>query len=78
MTLWGPVALWALASMVPLGCSPPPPSTNPAATLAIVNARVWTGNADQPWAEAVAVRDEKIAAVGTEDEIRPSSARGPK
>ena len=39
------------------------------ATLAITDARVWTGNADQPWAEAVASRNEKIFAVGTNAEI---------
>jgi predicted amidohydrolase YtcJ len=36
-----------------------------AATLIIRNARVWTGNPAQPWAEAVAVRGERIAAVGS-------------
>jgi len=38
-------------------------------TLAIVNARVWTGNPAQPWATAVAVSGEKISAVGTSAEI---------
>ncbi len=35
------------------------------ATLAIINARVWTGDSAQPWAEAVAMAGERIAAVGT-------------
>lgn len=39
------------------------------ATLVITDARVWTGNPDQPWAEAVASRDEKIVAVGSSAEI---------
>jgi predicted amidohydrolase YtcJ len=39
-------------------------------TLAIVNARVWTGEPSLPWAEAIAVSDDKISAVGTNDEIR--------
>lgn len=38
-------------------------------TLAIVNARVWTGNPAQPWATAVAVTGERISAVGTSAEI---------
>ncbi len=38
-------------------------------TLAIVNARVWTGNPRQPWATAVAASGERIAAVGTSAEI---------
>ena len=40
-----------------------------AADLVILGARVWTGNADAPWAEAVAVRGERIAAVGSRAEI---------
>ena len=40
-----------------------------AITLAIVNARVWTGNPAQPWATAVAASGERIAAVGTSAEI---------
>jgi predicted amidohydrolase YtcJ len=39
-------------------------------TLAIVNARIWTGERSAPWAEAIAVRGERIAAVGSSDEIR--------
>lgn len=39
-------------------------------TLAIVNARVWTGDSVAPWAEAVAVSGDRITAVGTSDDIR--------
>ena len=39
------------------------------ATLAITGARVWTGDADQPWAEAIASRGENIIAVGSNAEI---------
>jgi len=42
----------------------------PPVTLAIVNARVWTGDPKHPWAEAVAASGEKIVAVGTSAEIR--------
>ncbi len=44
---------------------------NPASdvTLAIINARVWTGNPAQPWASAVAISGEKISAVGSSAEI---------
>lgn len=34
------------------------------ATLIVRNARVWTANTRQPWAQAVAIRGDKIAAVG--------------
>jgi predicted amidohydrolase YtcJ len=39
-------------------------------TLAVVNAKVWTGDPARPWAEAVAVSGEEIAAVGLGSEIR--------
>lgn len=32
------------------------------ATLVITGARVWTGNPGQPWADAVAVRDDRVLA----------------
>ncbi len=43
----------------------------PVASLAIVNARVWTGDAFRPWATAIAAAGEHILAVGAEEEIRP-------
>ena len=46
--------------------------------LAVVNARIWTGDSAHPWAEALAVSGERIAAVGTTAAIRehlPESAR---
>jgi hypothetical protein len=39
-------------------------------SLAIVNARVWTGDATRPWADAVAIAGEKVAAVGSSAEIK--------
>ena len=39
-------------------------------TLAVVNARVWTADPGQPWAEALAVSGERIAAVGSSAEVR--------
>ena len=39
-------------------------------TLAVVNARVWTGDSARPWADAVAVRGERIASVGSSAAIR--------
>jgi len=48
--------------------SPALPSPPPAA-LVVTGARVWTGDRRHPWAEAVAVRGERIVAVGTAAEI---------
>ena len=39
-------------------------------TLAVVNARVWTGDSTRPWAEAIAVRGDRIASVGSSAAVR--------
>jgi predicted amidohydrolase YtcJ len=39
-------------------------------SLAVVNARVWTGDTRRPWADAVAIRGDRIAAVGSSAEVR--------
>jgi predicted amidohydrolase YtcJ len=46
------------------------PAPAPVEALAIVNARVWTGDPRRPWADAVLVRGERLAAVGSSAEIR--------
>ena len=53
------------AQSAPLGVAPPP-----VRGLAIVNARVWTGDTRRPWADAILVRGERIEAVGSSAEIR--------
>jgi len=40
------------------------------ADLVLMNARVWTGSPGRPWAEAVAVRGDRIFAVGMTVEVR--------
>ena len=45
-------------------------------TLAIVNARVWTGDARRPWADAVAISGDRITAVGSSAEIRKLATAG--
>jgi predicted amidohydrolase YtcJ len=44
--------------------------------IILVNARVWTGNPGLPWAEAVAVRGDRILAVGTDKDVRRTAAPG--
>jgi predicted amidohydrolase YtcJ len=39
-------------------------------TLAIVNGAVWTADSTKPWAEAIAVSGDRIAAVGSSADIR--------
>jgi predicted amidohydrolase YtcJ len=50
--------------MSPTSSAPPP------VTLAVVNARVWTGNPARPWADALAVRGDRLALVGSSAEVQ--------
>ena len=40
-----------------------------APTLVLTGGRIWTGDATRPWAEAVAIRGDRIVAVGSATEI---------
>jgi predicted amidohydrolase YtcJ len=46
------------------------PAPAPVTALAIVNARVWTGDPKRPWADAVLVRGDRIDAVGSSAELK--------
>jgi predicted amidohydrolase YtcJ len=52
------------------------PAPRPPVTLAVVNARVWTGDPRRPWADGVAVRGDRLAAVGSSAEIRKLASGG--
>ncbi len=65
------LALLCFAALVTTSLAQAP---KPADTL-IVNAKIYTVNAKHPWAEALAIRGETIAAVGTRVEIE--KLRGP-
>ncbi|MPZ18095.1 MAG: amidohydrolase family protein [Luteitalea sp.] len=45
-------------------------------TLIIVNARAWTADPAHLWAEAIAVAGDRVAAVGSTDEIRAMADEG--
>jgi predicted amidohydrolase YtcJ len=47
----------------------------PAADVILIHAKIYTVNARQPWAQALAIRDGKILAVGTDGDI--TQYRGP-
>jgi predicted amidohydrolase YtcJ len=53
------------------------PSSTPTA-LAIVNARVWTGDPRRPWADAVFLRAGRIEAVGSSAEVRKRAGAATK
>ena len=65
-----PIALAAALTLTACMRTAPPGSAADPITLAVVNARVWTGDPRRPWADAIAVRGERIAAVGSSAEIR--------
>ena len=46
------------------------------ASLVVKDARVWTGNPELPWAEAVASRGDKIIAVGTNADVDAYISQG--
>ena len=39
-------------------------------TLAVVNARIWTGDPRRPWADAIAASADRLVAVGSSAEVR--------
>jgi len=43
--------------------------TPDSATFVVKNARIWTGNSEQPWAEAIASRGDTIIAVGSNADV---------
>ena len=45
-------------------------TSNPSADVIYTNAMVWTGEEDQPKAEAVAVRDGRVIAVGSRESMK--------
>jgi predicted amidohydrolase YtcJ len=49
-------------------CSSPQP---PSASLVVTGARIWTGDPELPWADAVAVAGAEILAVGLARDIEP-------
>ena len=51
-----------LAPLVVAACGAPTDEAPP--DLAVVNARVWTGDDSAPWAEGIAVRGDRITTVG--------------
>ena len=58
-----PAWLYALVLSGSLGCAAASDSTSQRADL-VIYGRVWTGDSARPWAQAVAISGETIAAVG--------------
>ena len=62
--LWGALLLALLC----IRCKKDPHM--PKADILLTNARIWTGNPDQPWAEAMAVAQGKILETGTAESLQ--------
>lgn len=60
----------ALAALSLTGIMDKPEEPTAAPTLAVVNARIWTGETRRPWADAIAVDGDRIIAVGSSAEVR--------
>jgi hypothetical protein len=67
--------LLCVAVRAVLGQTPPQAVS---ADSVVVNAKIYTLNPRQPWAEALAVRGEKILAVGSAREIDHYRVLGPR
>ncbi|HWM28723.1 MAG TPA: amidohydrolase [Woeseiaceae bacterium] len=62
-----------LVALILGGCQPEQAEVevDATATLVVTGARVWTGDRNMPWAEALASDGEKIMAVGSAADIEP-------
>jgi predicted amidohydrolase YtcJ len=69
------LAIAAACLLIVAGCSKQPaPATAKPGTVAIVNARIWTGDDAQPWAQALVIDGETFALVGSDDDARKANA----
>lgn len=73
----GQMAGGALVISAIAGCtSQGPGAASAPADLILANARIYTVEAEQPWAEAVAIRDGKILAVGAAADVEMYKGAG--
>ena len=65
----------AACLLIVVGCSkqPAPVAARPS-TVAVVNARIWTGDDAQPWAQALVINGDNLALVGSDEDARKANA----
>ena len=64
-----------VCALAAVACSrQPSPTPAKPGTVAIVNARIWTGDAAQPWAQALVIDGATLALVGTNEDARKTNA----
>jgi len=61
------VTFLALAALV--SCGETGSQKVPGADIVITNAKIWTGDPEKPWVEAMAIQDEYIVQTGTNAEV---------
>lgn len=59
----------AVALVLATACQSRPP----AADLVLFNGRIFTGDRSRPWAQSIAVRGDRIVAVGTDSDVKAHS-----
>ena len=65
----------SVCALTAAACSrQPEPAAAKAGTLAVVNARIWTGDEAQPWAQALVIDGTTLALVGTNEDARKANA----
>ena len=64
------LCLTTLLIQTTLFAAPLPITTTPHASHVLINGNIYTANADQPYAESIAIRGGKIMAVGPFDQIK--------
>jgi predicted amidohydrolase YtcJ len=67
--------LATLCFVIATACASAPVTEAPI-TIAVVNARAWTGDPRRPWADAIAVAGDRIVAVGSSAEVRKAAPQG--
>lgn len=72
---FNPAVLLGFLCFLVFGCKN---NENSQEKTGIINARIWTGNPEQPWAEAMAIEGEQIILVGTNEEVKKLVADGPQ
>lgn len=63
-------AVWLSRSTAARADVPRPAAAGPPADLVLVNGRIYTLDAHRPWAQALAIRGDRILAAGSDREIR--------
>jgi predicted amidohydrolase YtcJ len=69
------LAITAACLLIVAGCSKQPePAAAKRGTVAIVNARIWTGEDAQPWAQALVIDGATLSLVGSNEDARKANA----